>query len=77
VIDHILDAAQAFVVNHVACHPKHKQIPQTLIKYDFGRHPRIRAADDNGEEMLAIRQFPPAPGRDAEDCHSRSGNYPL
>ena len=56
-IDCILNASQAVIVDHVPGHSEDKQIAQTLIKQDFGRHTRIGAIDNGRERMLAFCQF--------------------
>ena len=35
-LDRVLDAANRFVVEHVACNPDDKEIAQTLIEQHFG-----------------------------------------
>src|SRR6266487_5585041 len=56
-IDCILNASQAVIVDHVPSHSEDEQIAETLIKHDFGRHTRIGAIDDGGKRMLSICQF--------------------
>ena len=56
-IDRILDASQAFIVDHVACYPKDEQIAETFIKDDFGWHTRIGATENGRKRMLTLRQF--------------------
>src|SRR6059058_6368179 len=56
-IDRVLDAAQPFIVDHVARHSNDKQVTEPLIEDNFWRHTRIGATDDRGERMLSICQF--------------------
>lgn len=56
-IDSVFDASQVFVVNYISRDATYKQIAQTLIKNDLGRHTRIGATDDDGKRMLGVCQF--------------------
>src|SRR6266446_2711921 len=56
-IDRILDAPQALIVDHISCHSDHKQIAEPLIEYDLGRHARISAAENDRKRMLTLCQF--------------------
>src|SRR5207244_1842977 len=54
-IDRVLDASQAVIVDYVASYSYHEQIAEPLIENDFGRNTRIGATDNNGERMLTFR----------------------
>src|SRR5437762_14360000 len=56
-IDRILDAPQALIVDHISCHADHKQIAEPLIEYDLGRNARIGAAENDRKRMLNLCQF--------------------
>src|SRR5437762_6865279 len=56
-IDRILDAPQALIVDHISCHADHKQIAEPLIEYDLGRNARIGAAENDRKRMLTLCQF--------------------
>src|SRR4030095_3774841 len=53
----VLDASQAFIVEHVARYSNDKQISEAFIKDDFGWHPRIGTTEDDRKRMLTLRQF--------------------
>src|SRR5215475_12923574 len=57
VLDRVFDASPAFVVDDVACHAQYEEITESLVEYNFGRHTRIGATDDNGKRMLALCNF--------------------
>src|SRR6266545_2420876 len=56
-IDCILNASQAVIVDHVPGHSVDEQIAETLIKHDLGRHTRIGAIDNDRERMLTLCQL--------------------
>src|SRR5215216_3226722 len=56
-IDSVLDAAEAFIVEDIACYSNDEQISETFIKNGFGWHTRIGTTEDDGKRMLALRQF--------------------
>src|SRR5437588_2257030 len=56
-IDAVLDASQAFIVEHVACYSNDEQISKAFIKDDFGWHTRIGTTEDDCKRMLTLRQF--------------------
>src|SRR2546423_15090296 len=56
-IDAVLDAAQALIVEHVACYANDEQISQAFIKDDFRWHPRIGTTKDDRKRVLTFRQF--------------------
>src|SRR5262249_52782331 len=56
-LDTVLDASQTFIVEHVACYSNDEQISESLIKDDFGWHPRIGATEDDRKRVLTLWQF--------------------
>src|SRR5512133_2041217 len=56
-IDPVLDASQAFVVEHVARYSNDEQISEAFIKHDFGWHTRIGTTEDDRKRVLTLRQF--------------------
>src|SRR5262245_18260316 len=56
-IDRVLDASQAFIVEHVACYSNDEQISEPFIKDDFGWHTRIGTTEDDRKRVLTLRQF--------------------
>src|SRR6266550_2710269 len=56
-IDPVLDAPQAFIVEHIARHSNDEQISEAFIKDDFGRHTRIGTTEDDRKRVLTLRQF--------------------
>src|ERR1700746_3442466 len=61
-IDPVLDASQAFIVEHVARYSNDKQISEAFIEDDFRWHPRIGTTQDDRERVLTLRQFATAFG---------------
>ncbi len=53
VLDGVFDAAEDFVVDHVASIADHEEIAQSCVENQFGRHARIGASEDDGVRMLA------------------------
>src|SRR5215216_3531478 len=53
----VLDASQAFIVEHIACYSNDEQISETFIKNDFGWHTRIGTTENDRKRMLTLRQF--------------------
>src|SRR5215216_2014326 len=53
----VLDASQAFIVEHIACYSNDEQISETFIKNDFGWHTRIGTTEDDRKRVLTLRQF--------------------
>jgi hypothetical protein len=62
VLDRILDAGKGVIVENIARNANHEQIAQTLVEKHFRRSAGIRAAEDNRERPLALRQFGAALG---------------
>src|SRR6266480_1483411 len=56
-IDPVLDASQAFIVEHVSRYSNDEQISEAFIKDDFGWHTRIGTTEDDRKRMLTLRQF--------------------
>src|SRR5437660_10477632 len=56
-IDPVLDAPQAFIVEHIARYSNNEQISEAFIKDDFGWHTRIGTTEDDCKRMLTLRQF--------------------
>src|SRR6266550_8390510 len=56
-IDRVLDAAQAFIVEHIARYSNAEQISEALIKDDFGWHTRIGTTENDRKRVLRFRQF--------------------
>src|SRR3954451_7608074 len=56
-IDPVLDASQAFIVEHIARYSNDEQISETFIKDDFGWHTRIGTTEDDRKRVLTLRQF--------------------
>ena len=48
-----LDAADLRGRDDVARDADHEQVAESLVEHDLGRHARIRAAEDDGEWLLA------------------------
>src|SRR6266850_1864629 len=55
-IDPVLDASQAFIVEHIARYSNDEQISEAFIKDDFGWHTRIGTTEDDRKRMLTLRQ---------------------
>src|SRR6267143_5783071 len=56
-IDPVLDASQAFIVEHIARYSNDEQISESFIKDDFGWHTRIGTTQDDRKRVLTLRQF--------------------
>src|SRR5262245_22167421 len=56
-IDRVLDASQAFIVEHIASYSNDEQVSEAFIKDEFGRHTRIRTTKDDRKRVLTLRQF--------------------
>src|SRR3982751_414973 len=56
-IDAVFDAAQAFIVEHIASYANDEQISQAFIKDDFRWHTRIGTTKDDRKWVLTFRQF--------------------
>src|ERR1041385_8655713 len=56
-VDAVLDASQAFVIDHVARYSNDEQISEAFIKDDFGWHTRIRTTEDDRKRVLTFRQL--------------------
>src|SRR5215471_5242649 len=56
-IDTVLYASQAFIVKHIARDSNAEQIPEALIKDDFGWHTRIGTTEDDCKRVLTLRKF--------------------
>jgi hypothetical protein len=56
-VDPVLDASQAFIVEHIARDSNDEQIAKTFIKNDFGWHTRIGTTEDDRKRVLTFRQF--------------------
>src|SRR4029453_13438035 len=56
-VDRVLDASQAFIVEHIARYSNNEQISETFIKDDFGWHTRIGTTEDDRKRVLTLRQF--------------------
>src|SRR5688572_8232086 len=55
VLDSVLDAGDDGSVGHVAGHPDGEQIAEALVEDELWRHPRIGAAKNDGDRVLAPR----------------------
>src|SRR5436309_4158309 len=56
-IDPVLDASQAFIVEHIARYSNDEQISEAFIKDDFGWHTRIGTTENDRKRVLTLRQF--------------------
>ena len=56
-IDRVLDATQAFIIDYVSRHSNDEQIAEPLVEDDLGRNARVRATDNDGERMLNLCKF--------------------
>src|SRR6266496_5581448 len=56
-IDRVLDASQAFIVEHIARYSNDEQISEAFIKDDVGWHTRIGTTEDDRKRVLTLRQF--------------------
>src|SRR6266498_381139 len=56
-IDRVLDASQAFIVEHIARYSNDEKISEAFIKDDFGWHTRIGTTEDDRKRVLTLRQF--------------------
>src|ERR1700757_4984805 len=56
-IDAVLDASQAFIVEHVARYSNDEQISEALIKDDLRWHTRIGTTQDNRKWVLTFDEF--------------------
>src|SRR6058998_520190 len=56
-IDPVLNASQAFIVEHIARYSNDEQISEAFIKDDFGWHTRIGTTEDDRKRVLTLRQF--------------------
>jgi hypothetical protein len=61
-IDCVLDASQAFIVEHIARDSDDKQISQALIKDNLGWYARIGTTEYDRERVLTFREFSPSFG---------------
>src|SRR5207249_2289160 len=53
----VLDASQAFIVEHIARYSNDEQISEAFIKDDFGWHTRIGTTENDRKRVLTLRQF--------------------
>src|ERR1043165_1937432 len=60
--DTVLNASQAFIVEHVARDSDNEEISEAFIKDKFRWHTRIGTTKYDGEWMLTFRQFRPSFG---------------
>src|SRR5438309_5511530 len=56
-INSVLDASQAFIVEHIARYSNDEQIAEPFIEDDFGWHTRIGTTEDDRKRVLTFRQF--------------------
>jgi hypothetical protein len=56
-IDRVLDASQAFIVEHITGDSDDKEISEAFIKDEFGGHTRIGTTEYDRERVLTLRQF--------------------
>src|SRR5439155_22077583 len=56
-IDPVLDASQAFIVEHIARYSNDEQISESFIEDDFGWHTRIGTTENDRKRVLTLRQF--------------------
>src|SRR5947199_10703053 len=56
-IDPVLDASQAFIVEHIARYSNDEQISEAFIKDELGCHTRIGTTEDDRKRVLTRRQF--------------------
>src|SRR5882762_6289260 len=56
-IDPVLNASQAFIVEHIARYSNDEQISEAFIKDDFGWYTRIGTTEDDRKRVLTLRQF--------------------
>src|SRR5712672_2310617 len=56
-IDPVLDASQAFIVEHIARYSNDEQISEAFIKDDFRWHTRVGTTEDDRKRVLTLRQF--------------------
>src|SRR5947199_8765298 len=56
-IDPVLDASQAFIVEHIARYSNDEQISQAFIKDDLGWHPHLGTTEDDRKPAMALLQF--------------------
>src|SRR6188472_1294848 len=56
-IDTVLNATQAFIIEHVACNSNDEEISESFIKDDFGWYARVGTTKDNRKGMLILGQF--------------------
>src|SRR6266581_6853191 len=56
-IDPVLNASQAFIVEHIARYSNDEQISEAFIKDDFWWHTRIGTTEDDRKRVLTLRQF--------------------
>ena len=66
----VFDAAQADRIDDFARSSHNKDVAHFLVEDHLGSDARIRAADDDRERLLALRDFPAAIGY---RCGSRPG----
>ena len=55
----VLDTAQHIVSDHISGDPDDKEVPQTLVKYEFNGNPGVAAAQHDGEWVLTRYQLVP------------------
>jgi hypothetical protein len=58
----VLDASQAFIVEHIARDSDDEEISESFIKDEFRWHPRIGTTEYDRERVLTFRQFSPSFG---------------
>src|SRR5262249_62303323 len=56
-VDRVLDAAQSFIIDHVARYADDEQIADPLVEHDLRRDAGIRTADNDGKWMLYVSQL--------------------
>jgi hypothetical protein len=54
-----LDAADLGRHHDISRNPDHEQVTQALVEHQFSRHPRIGAAQQDGEGVLVFHQLLP------------------
>jgi hypothetical protein len=69
----VLDASQGMGTGKVPRRAHYEQVPEVLVKQDFGGGARVGTTDDNRDGMLAVRDLP-AQFRHRPDLCGRAGD---
>jgi hypothetical protein len=72
VLDRILQAAKADIVDDVARGPNNEKVAVTPVENKFGRYPRVGARNDRRDRVLLLRNLVTPFGGTVNRCRPRS-----